>query len=71
MKFKLTLSLTISLLSALSAYSQIQDKKITLDDIYKQYVFSSNRVSGINSMNDGTHYSVSNKGRSIEKHNYF
>jgi dipeptidyl-peptidase 4 len=70
MKFKLTLSLTIFLLSALSAHTQIQDKKISLDDIYKQYTFSSNRVSGINSMNDGIHYSVSKRGRSIEKHNY-
>jgi len=70
MKFRLTLSLAIILLSALSASTQIQHKKITLEDIYKEYTFSSKRVSGINSMNDGTHYTVNNRGRTLDKHNY-
>ena len=50
--------------------SQIQYKEITLDDIYRDQVFSVRNVSGIRSMNDGVHYTVSVRGREIQKFSY-
>ena len=50
--------------------SQIQYKEITLDDIYRDQVFSVRNVSGIRSMNDGVHYTVSYRGREIQKFSY-
>ncbi len=68
MKFKLCLILLLT--SVISTQAQTSVKKITLEDIYKQYTFSAKRISGINSMNDGKYYTVNNMGRSIEKHRY-
>lgn len=64
--------LVISLLFFYScaAHSQQDTRKITLDDIYKNSVFSVSNVSGISSMNDGLHYTVSDKGREIVKYAY-
>ncbi|MCF8346533.1 MAG: S9 family peptidase [Bacteroidales bacterium] len=47
-----------------------QQKKITLDHIYRSYTFSPKSVRGINSMNDGKHYTINNRGTSIDKHRY-
>ena len=52
------------------AHSQKEIRKITLDDIYKNSVFAVKNVSGIRSMNDGLHYTVSDKGREIVKYAY-
>jgi hypothetical protein len=41
-----------------------------LDDIYKKGAFAVKNVSGISSMNDGLHYTVSDKGREIVKYAY-
>lgn len=47
-----------------------QSKKITLDQIYRENTFSVNTVRGINSMNDGKHYSINNRGITIDIHRY-
>lgn len=70
MKIKLSLSLAIIVLSALSVFSQEQYKKISLEKIYKESIFSPKAVRGINSMNNGSHYTINNGGQSIDKHNY-
>jgi dipeptidyl-peptidase 4 len=54
----------------LPACSQIQYKEITLDAIYRDQVFSVRNVSGIRSMNDGVYYTVSYRGREIQKFSY-
>ena len=38
-----------------------QERKITLEDLWKDYVFSPKRITGFNSMNDGEHYSTIEK----------
>ncbi len=70
MKLRHFLILSLFLLSALSVYSQSNDKKITLEKIYQQYIFSSERIGGINSMNDGKHYTINNQRQSIDRHKY-
>jgi dipeptidyl-peptidase-4 len=47
-----------------------QTKKITLEKIYRENAFSPKSVRGITSMNDGKHYTVNNRGISIDKHKY-
>lgn len=47
-----------------------QSKKITLDKIYREHTFSARAVRGINSMNDGKHYSINNRGTTIDIHSY-
>lgn len=43
--------------------------RITLEDIYRKGIFSPERLSGLNSMKDGLHYTISKEGR-IEKYSY-
>ncbi len=64
--FLLIISLLISSGQLLSA----QTKKITLEKIYRENVFSPKSVRGINSMNDGKHYTVNNRSTSIDMHTY-
>lgn len=47
-----------------------QSKKITLEKIYREHIFSARSVRGINSMNDGRHYSINNRGLTIDIHRY-
>ena len=42
---------------------------ITLNDIYKARKFSSRTLNGLNSMNDGLHYTVQNRNK-IDKYSY-
>jgi len=62
--------LLISILIIDSSFCYSQEKKITLDNIYSNYTFYTKSVRGINSMNDGKHYTINNRGSSIEKHSY-
>ncbi len=70
MKPKHLFLLVILLIPGWSLFAQDNVKKITLEKIYKEGVFSTKRVRGINSMADGTHYTVNNRARTIDKHNY-
>src|SRR6056297_1226063 len=63
-----TLLLCIFLLSGTMLSGQ--SEKITLEKIYRDHTFSARSVRGINSMNDGKHYSVNNRGTSIDIHRY-
>ncbi len=47
-----------------------QPKQITLEKIYRENTFSVRSVMGINSMNDGKHYTLNNRGIAIDKHAY-
>ncbi|MEX0988190.1 MAG: S9 family peptidase [Bacteroidales bacterium] len=62
--------LIICLLASSSQVIKSQTKKITLDNIYRENIFGSRSVQGINSMNDGKHYTVNNRGKTIDKHAY-
>ncbi len=62
--------LIIILLISSGQQVSAQQKKITLDHIYRSYSFSPKSVRGINSMNDGKHYTVNNRGTSIDRHRY-
>ena len=64
--FLLIISLIITTGQGLDA----QPKKITLEKIYRENAFSPRSVRGITSMNDGKHYTVNNRGTSIDKHKY-
>ena len=38
-----------------------QERKITLEDLWKDYVFSPKSITGFKSMNDGEHYTTIEK----------
>ncbi len=63
--------LTLFLLSVLSIAVIGQKEKITVSDLYKDYTFSAKSVYGLNSMNDGEHYTtLENSGSALVKYNY-
>lgn len=62
--------LLISILFISTSLAIGQKSKISLDDIYKDYIFNAKSVHGINSMNDGNHYTVNHKGTCINKYSY-
>jgi len=62
--------LVISIISFSNTQLAAQQKKITLDKVFKEYTFYASSVYGINSMNDGEHYTVNNRGASIDKYRY-
>jgi len=68
MKFR-NLSLLILLLIASRAWTMDPHREITFDDIFRKQVFSERSVSGLRSMNDGSHYTVLVSGN-ILKYNY-
>ncbi|KPL16705.1 MAG: peptidase S9 [Bacteroides sp. SM23_62] len=68
MKFR-NLSLLILLLIASRAWTMDPHREITFDDIFRKQVFSERSVSGLRSMNDGSHYTVL-VGGNILKYNY-
>ncbi|MCF8224887.1 MAG: S9 family peptidase [Bacteroidales bacterium] len=71
MKIKINLmSFIIWTLITSTPFLNAQDKDITLDKIYRNYTFSTKSVRGINSMNDGKHYTVNSGGITINKHKY-
>ncbi|MDL2227652.1 S9 family peptidase [Bacteroidales bacterium OttesenSCG-928-K03] len=45
-------------------------KQLTLEDFFQDYTFRPKSVYGINSMNDGKHYTTLEKGEYIVKHSY-
>ncbi|MFO7864715.1 MAG: DPP IV N-terminal domain-containing protein [Salinivirgaceae bacterium] len=48
-----------------------QKHNVTIDDLYKNYTFYAKSVYGLNSMNDGLHYStLENQGKAIVKYSY-
>lgn len=48
-----------------------QKEKITVSDLYKNYTFSAKSVYGLNSLNDGEHYTtLENGGSALVKNNY-
>lgn len=50
--------------------SLFANQNITLEDIYKSYKFYPNSIDRIESMQDGAHYTVLEKGMSIDKYAY-
>lgn len=62
--------LIASLLTPSTGLLSAQENKITLDKIYRENTFRTRSVRGIVSMNDGRHYTVNNRGRSIDQHAY-
>lgn len=65
-KMLFTILLVVSALMHLGA----QKQAVTVDDLYKDYSFRSKGVYGINSMNDGTHYTVLEDGKKINMYEY-
>jgi len=57
------------LLMLTTGLSGQQTKHITLDDIYRSRKFGAAGLSGLNSMNDGIHYTIQN-GKRIEQYSY-
>lgn len=62
-------------LTLISFYSVAfgQGKKVTLEDVWKRYQFAAKSTSGLNSMNDGLHYTAltgKDDGPTIEKFSY-
>lgn len=50
-----------------------QGKKVTLEDVWKRYEFAARSTAGLNSMNDGLHYTAltrADQGPTIEKFSY-
>ncbi len=45
-------------------------KKITLEDLFQKGTFSQKSVTGYHPLNDGTHYTVSDRGTKIVKYSY-
>ncbi|MDA3823993.1 MAG: S9 family peptidase [Bacteroidales bacterium] len=70
MRYRHPILLLISILFISSNLVIGQENKITLDEIYRDFTFYSKSVRGINSMNDGNHYTVNHSGTSINKHSY-
>ena len=66
---KLTLLLLVATIS-LSAFSQISYKEITVADLWTNWTFWSPSISGLNSMNDGEHYTTMSRVGEIVKFNY-
>jgi dipeptidyl-peptidase 4 len=58
----------VLLASTLNAQQEL--KKISLEDIYRRSVFAARGISGLRSMNDGKHYTVSEGGRHIAMHSF-
>ncbi len=56
--------------STLFITSIAQDKKFTLEDVFVNGEFSQKSVRGLNSMNDGIHYSILEGGSKIIKNSY-
>ncbi|MBI9035288.1 MAG: DPP IV N-terminal domain-containing protein, partial [Bacteroidales bacterium] len=62
----------ILMLGVLPGFSQ-EVKKVTLEDVWKNYTFSARSVRGLSSMNDGIHYTTLERtkdGQSIVKYSY-
>ncbi|HDS07691.1 MAG TPA: S9 family peptidase [Bacteroides sp.] len=64
------ITFTLVLLTGMSAMlTGQQTGQITLDDIYREGIFTPERLSGLSSMKDGLHYTI-RSGSRIEKYSY-
>ncbi|MCK4663576.1 MAG: S9 family peptidase [Bacteroidales bacterium] len=63
-------TLIILVLFSLILFSQENNKKITLENIFKEHTFSSKYVYGLRSMNNGMYYTTNEKGTQIVKYSY-
>jgi len=52
------------------AFTAFSQKRITLQDVVKDRIFSQKTISGLTSMNDGLHYSTLENGNQIVKYSY-
>ena len=66
---KITVLLLLLSLTVLCS-AQVEKKRISLDDINVYGTFSARSVYGINSMNDGEHYTVMERGGRVVKYSY-
>ncbi len=55
---------------SISSFSQNEIKKITIDDLWKKWTFWSSSVYGVQSMNDGIHYTTNDRSGNIVKYAY-
>jgi dipeptidyl-peptidase-4 len=55
---------------AASGFTQNDYKKITIDDLWRNYAFYPESVYGLRSMNDGEHYTTLNRSGELEKFAY-
>ena len=60
---KLILSILIAFCSIISF---AQNKNITLEDIWQDYVFYPSSIQGLKSLNDGKHFSKITKEKNIQ-----
>ncbi len=61
------------LLVSVSGFAQEVNKKVTLEDVWKNYTFYARSVRGVTSMNDGVHYTTLERlkgGQCIIKYSY-
>jgi dipeptidyl-peptidase-4 len=65
-----SLVLLAVILSGSFVSAQKDYKKITLEDIYKDRIFSEKSVHGLRSMNDGIHYTVLKAQHAVLKYSY-
>ena len=71
MKTYLTQCLFISILFiSTNLFAQIENKEITLEDIYKNRIFTEKSVSGLKSMNDGEFFTLLENKNQIVKYSY-
>ena len=61
---KKTFTLFICICISVTSFGQ---KQVTLEDIWLNYKFYPNGVSGFKSMNDGKHYTTTEKGDDVIK----
>ncbi len=70
-KFKKINLLIVSILLVSSVFAQNNSyKKITVADLWKNWTFWTNSVYGVRSMNDGIHYTTSDRVGNILKYSY-
>jgi len=63
--------LLLSILFTSNIFAQQNSfKKITVDDLWKNWTFWTNSVYGVRSMNDGIHYTTSDRVGNIVKYSY-
>lgn len=67
--FKFT-CIILAVLQTGNLFSQQIEKKITLEDIYKNGTFNERTVRGLRSMNDGEHFTTLEDNRKIVKYSY-
>jgi len=64
------ITLVFTLIQSNYSLAQSEYKEITLEDIWARYLFLPKLVNGIESMNDGKHFCVLERGNSIDEYSY-